>query len=456
MYRNHFIAMLLFIMLGGQPMNSHAAEEAPQADAALKYGQNKEQVSGDDTGVIAAGIGFALEYNDNIRDRADNQETDLIAHLKPVLGLKGSTGRLSASASYMGDYKFYLKDKADQDYMHYLNITAAAEVMENLFFIDLEEDLQPVYRDLTRGDVIQGDTGQDMVNRNRFSVSPYFKLSPGENNKISTGYSYTDTRYSKYTAESRKRFIPAGDDYDLNHNKSTQHGAFLNWTHEFSDTFHAYAGTQITRWEGEKTSRGIDTDLWRYQLYLGAFMQVTEEFSASVKAGPAYSDPDYGGSKLRPYMEADIIYSTGKSVLGAGYFTSYEDNASSGESTRRQEYKVWLERDFDRARLALTLGYNIYESEVEHFDGERGDAFRPALSFSYDLSERLNLFTRYNANLYRHSDDGDDRHYATYGAKYQLAELSWVSLSHMYKYVSGNTGDDYSASSVTLELFVGF
>ena len=229
-----------------------------------------------------AGIGFGGEYNDNVRETAHNKKTDFITHIKPTLSFSHQGGRITLTGTYRGDYQFYTQGNAQDDYMHYLNLSLSAEVVENLFFIDVMEDLQPVYTNPARGDVIEGDTMMDMVNRNTFVVSPYFRLHFSDRTNARFGYRFTDLRYSE--GEGRHTFIPGLDgEYDFNSRVSLQHALFAEINHALTDRLSLTAGMDVVRYDVEKTRPDEDDQsLTRYSSVVSAILRAGRSISPSL------------------------------------------------------------------------------------------------------------------------------------------------------------------------------
>lgn len=426
-----FIVMLVML----------AAYSSPQALAA--------------THTVKKSISFAVEYNDNIAESSENQKTDFITHIKPAISYKGEGGRITVDGSYKGDYQLYAKGKGMRDFSHDLNVAVMTEVVENLFYVNMVEDLEPVYRDLTRGELEEGDNMLDTVNRNKFDFSPYFSLQPTDRTSVSFGYRFSDTRYSKSGYGSRKNFFPSDSEYAFNHNRSQQHAAFLQLVHEISERCLVYAGVDITRWQGNSADFDDSSNFYRYQGYLGGMYEFSDELSASVRVGPAYTVTDDGSKELNPFIEAELKYSIGNTDFGLAYNTTYEDDPKLGNSTRVSRYSFSIDKTFERATLNLGVSRNSFEDEGGARKNNRS-TITPYFGFRYELSERASFFARYGFTLYEDKGSGQNRYQATHGFKYELDEDCWLTLSYNIRRVEPIDEKALWVNRVVLEFAYAF
>ncbi len=414
-----------------------------------------------------AGIGFGAEFNDNVRETAKNPKSDLITHIKPSLLLRHAGGRVQGQVSYKGDYQFHVKGTDYDDYAHYLNASVLGEIVENLFFIDVQEDLQPVYRSARRGEVYEGDSTRNQVNRNRFTVSPYFSLNPTERFNMRVGYRFTDLRYSKNDdGRGRDNFFPrSGSDYDFNTNASQQHTVFTNLMHELTDKLALMANADVTRNQGESDVSGEDNSFYRYQVQIGGSYAVTEDLSVKALAGPAYTAYDDGKNSLAPYALLELTQRVGRSEFGLKALMDFTDDPYTGDSLRHTEYGVTWRKTFDRSLLAVGISYHIYDGGAD--SSSRSNAWRPYIRYTYGLSDRLTFNAGGSMDMAEDRDTGSSWTYADAGLKYQLDENAWISLSYRYKYADVSRSDaqyygdhygggSYSVNRVMLEFYMQF
>lgn len=413
-----------------------------------------EELESEELYEMKASLGFGLEYNDNIDNSANNQMTDFITHIRPSFSFKRLGGRIEADITYRGDYEFYLQSKDTEEYRHYINALVTGELAENLFFLSVHEDMSQIYRDVSRGEVMDDETLDDLVNRNRFTVSPFFTLRPSERTNLRLGYDFTDIRYSKgQDSGSPKPVSFSNDQYDFNYKKSQSHTVYLHMDHELSDRATFYSGATMTRWIDDNSENLTDQSFNRYTVYLGGAYAFSEDLMFSIKAGPSITEPDEQPSQTRPFVETDLSYVLGRSIFSAFYNTTYEDNPETGGSTRKDSYGVKWHKEFDRSHLTASISYSTFEDEIktEGQSRNRANTYRPGISYTYDLSERLSCFMRYSATLYERHVEGDHRHYGSYGIKYELSPNDSIGLSHHIRYTDAYRDDSFYTNRVMLD-----
>ncbi len=398
-----------------------------------------------------AGIGLAGEFNDNVNESSSGKEADFITHIKPSLSIRHQGGRVLLSASYRGDYQLPMAGKRDEEYFHYLNASILGEIVENLFFLDLREDFQPVYAEAGRGDVIEGDTLQNLVDRNQFSVSPYFMLNFSERSNLRTGYRFIDMRYSE-GYDTRGDLLP-GFANDFSSKVSQRHSLFADYAHELSERASLNAGVEAMRLEVQEEAYTPDQDMYRAVAYVGGTWEMAEGVIGSLRFGPNYVVPDQGDSSVKPYVLASLTWDIGRSQFGLSFNVDYTDDPQTGGNYQYTTANAWWRKTFDRSSLRLSAGYNSYENA----EGPSSDYFRPALTFSYELSPRLNFFSTITAEVCTGDTNDSDRYYTSTGLKYLLSEESWLSLSYISKSERNmrNSGD-YDVNRAMLEVYMGF
>lgn len=412
---------------------------------------------------LKAGLGFSAEYNDNVQSKPDNQQTDIITHIKPFLSCFYEAGRVEAKIDYRGDYSFYVKGKDTDEYAHYLNAYAQAAVVENLFFIRVEEDLQPVYRDATRGEeLIDDDASDDTVNRNRFTISPFFTLYPSDRTFLKFGYSFEDMRYSNSINEGD--FIPDfGNDFAFDAETSTQHTLFASINHSVTDRVDLYFGGSATKRDSED-EQGFDNSFNRYQAYAGGKYALDEQSYIDVQAGPTYTDYVNGDSSLTPYVKAAFVWGVGRSVFDFSYTFDYTDNPQSGNNVKHAAYIGKWNKEFDRAMLSMGIGYHEYrEDSAENqppsatSDSDNRNSLRPFVNFRYSLTERLSFAAGGSMDMEVGGENKNgDRYYANTELKYDLSEKTWVSANYRYRKVNGSDQGSYSVNRIGLDFSMRF
>lgn len=401
-----------------------------------------------------AGLGLGSEYNDNVRESAANAKTDFITHIKPAFKLSHTGGRSSFSADYRGDYMFYTRGSKKDDYMHYLKAAFAGEVVENLLFLDITQDLQPVYSNAVRGDTIEGDGTTDLVNKNRFEVSPYCNLHLSDRTDTRFGYRFTDLRYSE--GNNRNHPIPGlNNEYDFSSKVSQQHTVFTETNHALTDRIDLKAGLDGTRHDVEKARESdANQSLTRYKAYIGGAWKLSEDATVQVLAGPSYTVPDDGKEKLRPYVNSSVVWVVGRSEFGLAYDMDYFDDPETGGSKSRTSSSTWWTKNFERARLTARLEYRRYDRP----NGGTEENYRPSIFSSYDISERLSATASATAeNISGGNTTSANAYHTSLGLNYQLSESSRVSLTYRNKIAEkSGTREGYDVNRLMLEAYVAF
>lgn len=451
------ILVILFVM-SWHILPTYANEEISVSDVSQEASGDMASPGFESENIyeMNAALSLGLEYNDNIDEKAHNKTSDMITHVRPSFGFRRIGGRIGADIDYRGDYLFYLQGNDTEEYRHYIDATVTGELVQNLFFLSVNENMQQVYRDISRGEVGDDETTNDLVNRNRLTVSPHFRLRPSERTRLLIGYDFTDVRYSKgLDDDENPRPVSFNrDQYNFNSKKSQQHTVYLQLNHELSDRAVMFTGGSMTRWIDDNEENLTDQSFYRYLAYIGGSYALSEDLSATVKAGPSFSVPDKGSTETRPFVEAALTYAIGRSTFNAFYTTTYEDDADTGSSTQKTQYGFHWNKAFDRSRFFAGFSYNTYEDEVENSrrtQNQGGDTYTPSLRYTYDLSDRLSAFIGYSATLYEDHEKGDHRHDGSYGITYELSGKDKLGLSHRIKYTDVYEGDSYSVNRVMLD-----
>ncbi len=402
---------------------------------------------------LNASIGIGFEYNDNVDNTASNKITSFINTISPQFTFVREGERLKADFTYRGNYEFYLKNNLDPEYSHYLNTSVSANIVEDLFFLDISENMQQVYEDITLGEFVENENDESTRNRNIFTVSPYFTLYPTSRTMLTLGYSFTDTRYSLDPVNQTPSFLSVdSDQYDFRYNVNQRHNFFARLNHELSNKATLYSGASYTL---EKHDDKENTDITRYNFYIGASYQITENLSASLEVGPNYSVPDTGDASLSPYVQASLNYAIGRSVFSFAYNTSFEDDFEAGETVSKSNYSFNFKKQFDRSTLNLGIAYNTYDSAISYRVGEvseeQGNTISPTVRFDYSLTPRASIFFHYSGQIYEDRNLGDNTHTGYYGVRYELSENSDIGLSHRVRYVNANDTDSYYTNQIMLD-----
>lgn len=396
-----------------------------------------------------ASFGLGGEYNDNVTERRNGPD-DFVSHVKPELRYKYDAERVAASIRYKGDYAFYMQGESPDDYSHTLEAKALLELAEERFFLDISENLRPVYRQASRGDLIEGDTRRDQTDQNTFAVSPYLVFGSGERVSLKTGYRFTDIRYADETepGSGSRTFLPgwSSGETSLNRNVKQQHDIFADGEYEMTERVALLTGYQVSRQESEEQQ-----DFTRHRPYVGFRYEYMQDSTLKLRCGPMLTETDDGESSTRFYYSADVAHALGRHKLTFRSERDYTEDPQSGRSILRQMNTAGILFDFDRSRLTTSMGYSEYDSTLE---GGGNKFWRPGVNYSYDLTERLKASAGATAELDAGSDSAttSDRVYLNTGLNYELSESSWLALTYRYKAVdSSDSASSFNVNRVMLE-----
>ncbi len=406
-----------------------------------------------------ASIGTGFEYNDNINDDANDRVTAFMTHIRPSFSFARLGGRITANINYAGDYTFYLGEKSEPEYIHNIDATVSAEIIQNLFFLDISENMSQVYDNVTKGEFQEGDSLDDAQNRNTFTISPYLSLRPSERANITLGYTFTDTRYSPAQNSKTPSFLSLnGEQYDFSYNVNQSHTGHIKLNYELSERASMYTGGSVTRIIYEDDE---ETNTTRYNFYVGGSYAFSENLKASLEMGPTYSTDDANNSSLSPYVQASLNYNIGRSSFSLSYNTSFEDDPESGDVVHKSSYSFNWRKQYERTRLQVGMAYNTFDTEFgdeasSTSDSEQGNTISPIVSLDYELTPRLSTFIKYNGNIYENHKLGEHTHSGSYGLKYQLSDSSTIGLSHRISYTIPYEEDAYINNQVMLDFSYTF
>lgn len=397
---------------------------------------------------VETGIGFGLEYNDNVKEEK-NGEGDFITHIKPSLKYEYGADRVSANLSYKGDYQYYTGGTSADDYAHTLDARLSLAMVENLLFLDISENLRPVYRQASRGDVVEYDTRRDQTDQNIFSVSPYFTLHPGERTNIKAGYRFSDIRYAEESApgEGSTSIVPgwSSGQSAMDSNVKQQHELFANAERDVTELFTLLFGYELLRQESEE-----QTDFHRHKPYLGGRYEYSDSGSVQVRAGPMLTETDDGEESTSFYYLAGVAQKLGRAVLTFDALRDFTEDPESGRNILRTSYTAGVGFTFDRSSLNASLGYAEYEQTI---DAGGTKFWRPGMRYIYELTDRLKANVAVSAELDAGSSSlKSDRYYASTGLNYELSETSWVGITYRFKNVdTEGHDDDFTVNRIMLE-----
>jgi uncharacterized protein (PEP-CTERM system associated) len=122
---------------------------------------------------ITPSITVSGEYNDNVNETRRDTEEDFILILTPGVALTYEARLLDLDLSYSLSYFDYLRDTRGSETFHRLSAFSEIRLTENMVRLELRDTYTQVFRDRTRGEVLEGETTREQIDQNTFSASPY-------------------------------------------------------------------------------------------------------------------------------------------------------------------------------------------------------------------------------------------------------------------------------------------
>ncbi len=408
---------------------------------------------------VSAKLGLELEYTDNVNNLATNKQNAFITRVLPQFSFKRLGSRLEADINYLGNYSYNLEKSLEQEYQHTIDANINAHIIENLFSISLNENMQQVYEDITLGGFEAFENADNSRNRNIITISPTFSLQPTSRTNVAFGYNFTDTRYSLSYITPTPSFLSLdSEQYTFKYNVNQAHNPFFRINHSLSERTSLYLGGGYTRqlYDDENS-----IDLSRYNMYLGGSYIFSDNFTANVELGPDYSVPDNGSSVLSPYGQVSLNYILGKSTFTLSYNTSFEDDIETGETLNKSTYLFSWNKLFNRSNLLLSLTYNTFTANIPYIQTgvnqeQQSNTLVPRIQFKYDLTQRASIQLSYSATLYEDYKTNANKHTTDNSITYLLSENSNIQLAYDFQYTSPYNTKAYYTNQLTFNFTHSF
>lgn len=384
-----------------------------------------------------ASLAVSEEYTDNAEEERGGR-TDFVTSLIPSLGYRYEGGRALLESSYTGAWKHYARGTEDQEFDHDLNVHGLLDVWQNFLFLDVKDTYSLVNEDATRGERLEEDSGDDLVQQNRFTFSPFITPRFGERTETKLGYRYTNIWYDD-------------DDYE----KKNIHAGFVDVIHELTPTTSLLSGYSST-WEMSDE----EGDLNRHIVYVGASYEYGEGSRVFAKVGPQYtrySDSDESSTSL--FWDAGWTHDFGSVLLDVTTGVTFEDDPETGQTYDKQFLTTRLTKEFQRTVVSVFVTLEDYEEEGDGYSESRrkteysidsGRRTYTGFSVKHELTSRLTGTVNAAYDLNDESSEDVKRWHAGIVFKYALAEDLDAELWYRYKDVSGEEDeeDNYTANRI--------
>lgn len=311
---------------------------------------------------VKPSAGLSEEYNDNILETASDRQSDFITRVRPGVSFAWHAPRLTGDLDYSFDYRNYARGSRGDEKTHAATANASAELVQNFFYLSLNDTLSRVSLDVAR-DVTADSLFLNQTDQNRAYISPYLVWRPGQKTRLTTGYRYTDTRYWTVSGN------PSGID-------KTQHTGFAELGHEPMERLSLTASYSFS---------SVHTDLFDYDQHdLSAGFRSRFGASSFVYGGVGNSWQSYSDTRDTSslFWNAGVSgeLDTMKGVLEAS--VRYTEDPRSA-STKETSYRVTLEKTLSQGALGASLSHSKFRPVRKEGEDREQEAVSAFLSYGF-------------------------------------------------------------------------
>ncbi len=159
---------------------------------------------------IQPSLMLSEEYNDNILLVPVDKKEEYITRVIPAVVLTYKAPRWRWDVDYALDYRHFERRTVKDDTAHKLNLLNHTEVVENVVFLDVSDNISRASLDITR-DYTQQSLIVNQAQQNIFTVHPYMVLKTSATTSLTLGYVYRNTRYSSISDTTAANWINRTD-----------------------------------------------------------------------------------------------------------------------------------------------------------------------------------------------------------------------------------------------------
>ena len=384
-------------------------------------------------GAIHPSIAVSEEFNDNVFDTSTSRVSDYITHVLPGVTANYDAQAFKGDLNYTFDYRYYAKNSREHDRTHTIQANGHLTAVENLLFLDVNDQYQRVSLDVTR-DLTNETLFANQSDRNVVSAAPYITLRPGQRTTVKTGYRYVDTRYFNLSGES------AG------FNK-TNHVGYLEISHELSQRWTLKAGYTFTREES------IAGNFNQHQGFGGFRYEYADKSFLFAEAGNTWTLFESGQRLNNIYWNAGLSHTFDTVTATASTGVSYDEDPLSN-IIKNTVASGSVEKRLHNGSVRLSLAYNEYTLtssdtlQTRKYSGTIGGTYE----FTSHLAGNLAFTAEKYEQLLLHSYTR--RLLVDSGLSYLLAEGLTLALNYNYVdlYSPGIATDNRHINRVTLEI----
>lgn len=386
---------------------------------------------------ITPRVSISEEYNDNIL-LTSNKIDEYITRALPGIEILYDAPRLKVNFDGAVDYRYYANhsyyDKAPSspgadETSYFVDALANAEVMKNIFNVEVRDLYERVSLDITR-DYTQESLFVNQSDRNTFTVNPYFTLNITSATKFIAGYKFVDVWYKEDIGVDKQDHIGYGE---LRYEASSK--ILLN------------AGYEYTNEDSD------DRDFDKHAAYAGGSYEYAENSLIDLRVGYMRVDYKNGPTRSRLFWNAGISQSFTYFTAALRTAQEYYENPS-GNPQEVRSISLSVVGVLDRVRPKLTLyAAENHDSLTDDLDSR---TLRGAASLGYDLTQKTAVLADYT--IERIDDEQLDTYTTAYftGIRLDYKPSDDLTFTLAYRHQNSHSpdieSDNYHSNRAIVEI----
>lgn len=382
-------------------------------------------------------VGIKGEYNDNIFLDSSDKEDDFITTVSPSISFYYTPAKsLDLSIYYGLNFRYYERHSN----LNHNDIEDAQEIVfeshikpTKLFFIDIFDKYERVPVDLRRKSVLD-NVDENIINTNKFTISPYVKLPLTTTLFVTSGYSY-------------ENMWNEGEESANYEN----HSAFLTTEKKYTPRLKGYLKYKyIAHRPDPEDEKEIEGELKydRHEASVAIDYQIKNDIKITGEAGEAwfkYEDID-DREKFFGNIGIDNIFKfTAYTSLAINYGLAFEDSNISGAAVSND-----LVLDFKTGKL-LKLIIRPYYRNVEYITVDRQDKIMGVDSeLSRPLTKRIFVFLsgKWENVKFLPEDEDVTRYNIGSVISYSLSRNMKINIGYRYNREDASTDFDVGSMEI--------
>ncbi|KAA0890481.1 TIGR03016 family PEP-CTERM system-associated outer membrane protein [Oryzomonas rubra] len=301
--------------------------------------------------VFKPSLAVSEEINDNIYEVAASKRTDYITRVQPGASLHYLTPFWNWDTAYTLDYRNYARHSRDAEFNHDAMVKGNIALVDNFFYLDLNETYRRVSVNVTRDVTTQSSLFLNQTDQNIAVVSPYLLWKMGEKSTLRTGYRYSDTRY--WDATSIDKF---------------EHGALADFSYELTPKLSLTSGYAFTR---SKTSL---SRFDRHDVYGGFKYQYADKSFVFGKLGRSWQIFDKANDVAYYFWDAGITHDFEVATVTVETKAQTTEDPQS-VSTKETDYIGKIDKVLTRGAFGLSSTYSEYVNTQTDIRSQRKLSF---------------------------------------------------------------------------------